>query len=55
VDDVVAKVKASQYAQDYFANDDYVRELREKEVDILWKRAPRDVDSVLAAVRLRLR
>jgi hypothetical protein len=43
---VVAKVKASQHIQDYFANDDFVGELRGKEVDILWTRAPRDVDSV---------
>jgi hypothetical protein len=49
-DSVVARVKASQYARDYFANEEFVRTLREKEIDILWKRAPRDVDSVLAAV-----
>jgi hypothetical protein len=49
-DNVVAGVKASQYARDYFANEDFVRALREEDIDILWKRASRDVDSVLAAV-----
>lgn len=49
--DIAAAAKASPYATDYFMNEDYVRTIREKEVDILWRRAARDVDSVLAAVR----
>ena len=50
-EEIAAAVKASQYVTDYFMNEDYVRVTREKEVDILWKLAARDVDSVLAAVR----
>lgn len=49
-EEIAAAAKASKYAADYFMNEDYTRAIREKEVDILWKLAPRDVDSVLAAV-----
>jgi hypothetical protein len=49
-DDIANAVKASPYAHDYFVNEDYVRVIREREVDIAWKLASRDVDSVLAAV-----
>jgi isocitrate dehydrogenase kinase/phosphatase len=49
-DDIANAVKASPYAHDYFVNEDYVRVIREREVDITWKLASRDVDSVLAAV-----
>jgi hypothetical protein len=50
---IAEQVAQSMHALDYHMTADYVRNIRKKEVDRLFKRAERDVDSVLAAVCAR--
>jgi hypothetical protein len=50
-EEIATCVKCSMYAHDYFITDDHIRNLREREISMWYKRASRDVDSVLAAVR----
>jgi GTP cyclohydrolase II len=45
-------IGTSMHAQDYHMDKDFLRDLRVKHVDVLWRRANRDVDSVQAAVRM---
>jgi hypothetical protein len=47
---VAQRVAASVYAQDYHIDNDTIRNLRTRSVDVLWKLASRDVDSVKQAV-----
>jgi hypothetical protein len=49
---IAEQVAQSMRARDYHMNADYVRNIDKKEVD-RFKRAERDVDSVLAAVCAR--
>ena len=48
------QVRASKHCQDYHITPDHIRNLRTQFVDGEWKRAKRDVDSVLALVRHKL-
>jgi hypothetical protein len=50
---IAEQVAKSVHARDYHMTADYVRNIRKKEVDRCFKRAERDVDSVLAAVCTR--
>ena len=45
-------VMASQHVRDFQITDDAIQNIREKTIDIKWKKATRDVDSLQAAVRL---
>jgi hypothetical protein len=47
-----AQIEASVHAKDYHIDNDAIRNLRTASVDVLWRRAARDVDSVKHAVRL---
>jgi hypothetical protein len=49
---VAEQIEASVHAKDYHIDNDAIRNLRTGCVDVLWKRAARDVDSVRHAVRL---
>jgi hypothetical protein len=49
--EVAAKVAASPHARDYYMAGYYVRNIRKVVQDRAFKRAERDEDSVLAAVR----
>lgn len=49
--DIADKVNNSVYAKDYYMDKDYVRNLRVKHVDILWRLRARDVDSMQLLVR----
>lgn len=48
---IADKVNKSIYAKDYFMDKDYVRNLRVKHVDILWRLRARDVESMQLLVR----
>ena len=45
-------VMASQHVRDFQITDDAIQNIRAKTIDIKWKKATRDVDSLQAAVRL---
>ena len=49
---IAQRVSQSQYEQDYHLDRHAIRNLRVAHVDKLWRKAIRDVDSVLAMVRL---
>lgn len=50
LEEIGAKIKGSKYSKDYIMTEDFVRNVWAKEIDPLFKRADRDVDSVLLAV-----
>jgi hypothetical protein len=47
---VAQQVASSMHCQDYHIDNDTIRNLRTRSVDVLWKLASRDVDSVKQAV-----
>lgn len=48
-----AKLKASQHGRDYNVTGHFIRDLRRRRLDVEWRRADRDLDSVRIAVRSR--
>jgi hypothetical protein len=47
-----AQIEASVHAKGYHIDNDAIRNSRTASVDVLWRRAARDVDSMKQAVRL---
>lgn len=51
-EEVTLKLRSSAHARDFYVTGHFIRDLRQRKLDVEWRRADRDVDSVRAAVRL---